>query len=269
MIRRPPRSTLFPYTTLFRSHRRPLRARSRQRQIDRELTPSIKLRSLARSVTFNGADTNLEPFFEPLSARDAWFLYAERPDTPLDIGTVYVFEPGSDVPGGLRAAGIEDTIAERLHQVPRYRQKIKFVPFNLDHPVWIDDAHFDLGQHVRRVLLKPPGDAAQLRAEVMRILSRPLDHRRPLWEITIVQGLRSGKVVVVNRAHHAMLDGIAALDIIALLLDASPEPYSPEPPAQPWAARPAPSSWHLLRRAFWNPRAERGAGPPRSDAWRA
>ncbi|HEY8681054.1 MAG TPA: wax ester/triacylglycerol synthase family O-acyltransferase [Candidatus Dormibacteraeota bacterium] len=220
-------------------------------------------------MTFNDAYTNLAAFFEPLGARDAWFLYAERPDTPLDIGTVYVFEPGSDFPGGHGAVGIEDTIAERLHLVPRYRQKIKFVPFNLDHPVWVDDANFDLGQHVRRVLLKPPGDAAQMRAEVMRILSRPLDHRRPLWEVTIIQGLRSGKVVVVNRAHHAMLDGVASVDILALLLDASPETYHAEPPAEPWVARPAPTGWELFRRVLWNPRAEHGEGVDLSDAWRA
>ena len=220
-------------------------------------------------MTFNDAHTNLEAFFESLGARDAWFLYAERPDTPLDIGTVYVFEPGSGFSGGHGAVGIEDTIAERLHLVPRYRQKVKFVPFNLDHPVWVDDAHFDLGQHVRRILLKPPGDPSQLRAEVMRILSRPLDHRRPLWEITIVQGLRSGKVVVVNRAHHAMLDGIATVDILALLLDATPEPYHVDPPAEPWAARPAPSSWELFRRVLWNPRSARGDGVRLTDAWRA
>src|SRR5438270_13379908 len=185
---------------------------------------------------------------ESLSARDAWFLYAERADTPLDIGTVYVFGPGSRVPGGAGALGIEATISERLHLVPRYRQRIKYVPFNLDHPVWVDDANFGLGQHVRRVFLKPPGDAAQLRAEVMRILSRPLDHRRPLWEVTIVQGLRSGKVVVVNRAHHAMLDGVATGDILALLLDATPEPYRAESPAEPWVARPARSGRDLCRR---------------------
>lgn len=211
----------------------------------------------------------MEVFFEPLSARDAWFLYAERPDTPLDIGTVYVFESESAFAGGSGAVGIEDTIAQRLHLVPRYRQRVKFVPFNLDHPVWVDDAHFDLGQHVRRVLLKPPGEPAQLRAEVMRILSRPLDHRRPLWEVTIIQGLRSGKVVVVNRAHHAMLDGIATVDILSLLLDATPEPNVVAPPTEEWVARPAPSGWQLVRRFLWNPRAERSGGLRLADAWRA
>lgn len=211
----------------------------------------------------------METFFEPLTARDAWFLYAERADTPLDIGTVYVFDSKVEFPGGHGPLGIEETIAERLHLVPRYRQRIKHVPLNLDHPVWVDDANFELGQHVRRVLLKPPCDAAQLRAEVMRILSRPLDHRRPLWEVTIVQGLRSGKVVVVNRAHHAMLDGIASVDILTLLLDADPEPSHPQPPAEEWRPRPAPSGWQLVRRVLWNPRSQGGEGMELRDLWTA
>jgi WS/DGAT/MGAT family acyltransferase len=214
--------------------------------------------------------TELETFFEPLSARDAWFLYAERADTPLDIGTVYVFDSELEFPGGHGATGLEETIAERLHLVPRYRQRVKKVPFNLDHPVWIDDANFDLGQHIRRVLLKPPGEAGQLRAEVMRILSRPLDHRRPLWEITIVQGLRSGKIVVVNRAHHAMLDGIATVDILTLLLDVTPEPSRPEPPSEPWTPRPAPSGWGLVRRVLWDPSGRGGEGLLSArDVWTA
>ncbi|HEV8597001.1 MAG TPA: wax ester/triacylglycerol synthase domain-containing protein, partial [Candidatus Dormibacteraeota bacterium] len=143
------------------------------------------------------------PFFEPLSARDAWFLYAERPETPLDLGTVYVFEGGSRVPGGRGAEGIEETVAERIHLVPRYRQRIQTLPFNLAHPVWVDDPNFDLGAHIRREVLPAPGDGAQVRKLVARILSRPLDKRRPLWEMTLVTGLKGGRVVIVNRAHHA------------------------------------------------------------------
>src|SRR5437867_10794039 len=93
------------------------------------------------------------PYHEPLTARDAWFLYAERSETPLDLGTVYVFEGGSRVPGGRGALGIEETVAERIHLVPRYRQRIHRVPFNLAHPVWVDDPHFDLGAHIRREVL--------------------------------------------------------------------------------------------------------------------
>jgi diacylglycerol O-acyltransferase len=198
-----------------------------------------------------------KPFFEPLSARDAWFLYAERPETPLDIGTVYVFEGGSQVPGGRGALGVEETIRERLHLVPRYRQRIHRVPFNLAHPVWVDDPNFDLGAHVRREVLPPPGDGVALRRLVMRILARPLDMRRPLWELTIVTGLRGGRIVLVNRAHHAMVDGVSSVDIITLLLDPSPEGYTPGPPAGSWTPRPAPSNWTLVRPVLWNLRTPR------------
>src|SRR5690242_20283734 len=192
------------------------------------------------------------PFFEPLSARDAWFLYAERPETPLDLSTVYVFEGGSRVPGGRGAIGVEETVRERIHLVPRYRQRIHRVPLNIAHPVWVDDPNFDLGQHIRREVLPPPGDGAHLRRLVMRILARPLDMRRPLWEMTVITGLRGGKVVIVNRAHHAMVDGVSSVDILSLLLDTAPEGYTPEPPATEWRPRPAPSNWQLIRPALWD-----------------
>jgi diacylglycerol O-acyltransferase / wax synthase len=195
------------------------------------------------------------PFFEPLTARDAWFLYAERPTTPLDLGTVYVFEGEAQAPGGRGALGVEETIRERIHLVPRYRQRIHRVPFNLAHPVWVDDPNFDLGAHIRREVLPPPGDGAALRRLVMRILARPLDMRRPLWEMTIVTGLKGGRVVLVNRAHHAMVDGVSSVDILTLLLDTSPDSFTPEPPAEEWKPRPVPSAWQLIRPMLWNVRA--------------
>jgi diacylglycerol O-acyltransferase len=184
-------------------------------------------------------------------------LYAERASTPLDLGTVYVFESGSQMPGGRGALGIEQTIRERIHLVPRYRQRIQRVPMNIAHPVWVDDAHFDLGAHVRREVLPPPGEGASLRRLVMRILSRPLDMRRPLWEMTIVTGLHGDRVVLVNRAHHAMVDGVSSVDILTLLLDTTPETYTPEPPEEDWAPRPAPTSWQLIRPMLWDIGANR------------
>jgi WS/DGAT/MGAT family acyltransferase len=201
--------------------------------------------------------TNGQTFFEPLSARDAWFLYAERPSTPLDLGTVYVFEAGSQVPGGRGAIGIEETIRERIHLVPRYRQRIHRVAMNLAHPVWVDDPNFDLGAHVRREVIPPPGDGAALRRLVMRILSRPLDMRRPLWELTIVTGLSHDRVVFVNRAHHAMVDGVSTVDILTLLLDITPESYTPAPPDHEWAPRAAPTDWQLIKPMLWNIGANR------------
>jgi diacylglycerol O-acyltransferase len=199
-----------------------------------------------------GEGATVKPYCEPLSARDAWFLYAERPETPLDIGTVYVFEGGSQAPGGRGALGVEETIKERIHLVPRYRQRIHRVPFNLAHPVWVDDPHFDLGAHIRREVLPRPGDGATLRRLVMRILARPLDMRRPLWEMTIITGLNGDRVVIVNRAHHAMVDGVSSVDILTLLLDTTSDSFTPKPPDEEWRPRPAPSNWQLVKPVLWN-----------------
>jgi len=207
-----------------------------------------------------------QPFYEPLTARDAWFLYAERPQTPLDLGTVYVFDGSSQLPGGRGALGVEQTVRERIHLVPRYRQRIHRVPLNLAHPVWVDDPHFDLGAHIRREVLAPPGDGATLRRLVMRILARPLDMRRPLWEMTIVTGLRGGRVVVVNRAHHAMVDGVSSVDILTLLLDTTPEGFTPEPPPEEWKPRPEPSNWQLIRPMLWDFRAAAKSDRSRTPA---
>jgi WS/DGAT/MGAT family acyltransferase len=185
-----------------------------------------------------------ERFFEPLTARDAWFIYAERQDAPLDIATVYVFEGGSRVPGGRGAAGIEATIAERLHLFPRYRQKLRRITLNLGHPVWVDDPNFDLGFHVRNEVLPQPGTGAQARDAVARILSRPLARNRPLWEMVVLHGLSRDRVMIVNRIHHAMVDGIAHRDIMTTLFDSTPEgtPVT----AEEWLPRPAPSDAALV-----------------------
>jgi WS/DGAT/MGAT family acyltransferase len=185
-------------------------------------------------------------FCEPLTARDAWFLYAERSDTPLDVATVYVFEEGSRNAGGKGALGIEDTIAARLHLVPRYRQKLHWIAFNVGHPVWVDDPHFDLRDHIRHEVLPPPATGLDARAAVARILRRPLDKRRPLWEMTVLHGLSGGRVMIVNRAHHAMVDGISHRDIMTTLFDATPQGDSFEPPAEPWRPRPAPPDVRLI-----------------------
>jgi diacylglycerol O-acyltransferase / wax synthase len=203
-------------------------------------------------------------FFESLSPRDAWFIYAERADAPLDVATVYVFEGGSRILGGRGAAGIEETVAERLHLFPRYRQKLQRVALNLGHPVWIDDPDFDLGFHIRHEKLPEPVTGARARAAVARILSRPLPRNRPLWEMVVLHGLADGRLMIVKRAHHAMVDGIAHRDIMTTLFDDSPEGSAVDTPVEPWTARPAPGSlglmWHALRELLVSP-GEPGPGP--------
>lgn len=190
-----------------------------------------------------------EAFYEPLTALDAWFLYAETAETPLHIGGVYIFEAGSRIGGGRGALGLAQTLEERLHLLPRYRQKIKWLPFNLGHPVWIDDPDFDLSYHIRRAALPRPGDDATLREYASRVYARPLDLRKPPWEITIVEGLEGGRVAMISKVHHSMVDGISTVDIGALLLDPTPEPADIKE-AEPWVPRPAPSDLEILRDTF-------------------
>ena len=198
-------------------------------------------------------------FFEELSALDAFFLYAEREEAPLHIGAVYVFEGEPTVPGGRGALGIARTLEERLHLVPRYRQRARFRPLNLGHPVWVDDPDFDLDYHVRRAALPRPGTDAVLREYAARVLARRLDVRRPLWELTIVEGLNGGRVALICKVHHAMVDGISTVDIGTLLFDLEPAPPAMTP--EPWLPRRAPDdlslamdSWDGLRRlASTNP----------------
>src|SRR5712692_3653276 len=190
------------------------------------------------------------PYFEPLAAADATFLYWEKPEAPLHIGGVYIFEGRSQVPGRRGALGIAQTIEERLHLVPRYRQKVQWLPLNLGHPVWVDDADFDLSFHVRRAALPSPGDEAALRDYAARVMSRPLDLGKPLWEMTVVEGLEGGRVALIHKVHHAMVDGISTIDIATLMLDADPEGYLPEAGGS-WRPRPAPDDLELLVDAVW------------------
>ncbi len=177
-------------------------------------------------------------FYEELTAMDSFFLYAERPEAPLHIGGVYVFE-GRAANGGRGPLGIVETLQERLHLVPRYRQRVRFRPFNVGHPVWVDDPDFDLSYHVRRSALPRPGDDAALREYTARVMARPLDTSKPLWEMYVVEGLTEGRVALISKVHHAMVDGIASLDIGTLLFDIDAGPPVPPPPRR-WRPRPEP-----------------------------
>jgi WS/DGAT/MGAT family acyltransferase len=186
-----------------------------------------------------------QPFFEELSPLDAFFLYAERHEAPLHIGAVYIFREEPELPGGRGAQGISQTLEERLHLVPRYRQKVRFRPLNLGHPVWVDDPDFDLSYHVRRAALPRPGDEAALRDYAARVFARRLDVKKPLWELYVVEGLSGGRVAMINKVHHAMVDGISSVDLGTLLFDVDPEQWVSSPPA-PWRPRPQPGDRQMV-----------------------
>ena len=185
------------------------------------------------------------PYFEPLVGIDTWFLYGERHEAPLHIGATYIFEGTPRVKGARGALGLARTIEERLHLVPRYRQKLMWPPGGIGNPVWVDDPDFDLSYHVRRAALPSPGDDEALRDYVARVFARPLDMNKPLWEVTVVEGLTGGRVAVVNKVHHAMVDGISTVDLATLLLDVEPAPTRYGRPRK-WKPRPAPTRNDLL-----------------------
>src|SRR5260221_897828 len=189
--------------------------------------------------------------FEPLVGLDTWFLYGERHEAPLHIGATYIFEGDPRVKGGRGAQGLARTVEERIHLLPRYREKPRWRPGNLGNPVWVDDPDFDLSFHIRRAALPSQGTDSTLRESRARVVARPLDLEKPLWEMTIVEGLSDNRVAVVSKVHHAMVDGISTVDIATLLLDPTPEPAKFGRPKR-WKPRPAPTQSDLLRNALEN-----------------
>ena len=176
-----------------------------------------------------------------LSALDASFLYLEEPTTPMHVGAVALFRrPRS----GLEYEDLLRLIEQRITLVPRYRQKVRHVPASLARPVWVDDPDFDLTYHVRRSALPRPGSDRSLNELIARLMSRPLDHTRPLWEMYLVEGLARNRIAVLTKTHQALVDGVSAIDIAQVILDVSQAPRDDY--SQPWTPRREPSGIRLI-----------------------
>ncbi|MBA2255918.1 MAG: wax ester/triacylglycerol synthase family O-acyltransferase [Thermoleophilaceae bacterium] len=141
-------------------------------------------------------------------------------------------------------------IEARLHLVPRYRQRLAFVPYGQGRPRWVDDPHLNLSYHVRATALPAPGSEEQLRALAGRVFSQGLDRDKPLWEMWIVHGVEGGRFAVLSKTHHALVDGVSGVDIVSVLFDTKPEPDAPPDPGRAWLARPLPSGPQLLAEAL-------------------
>ena len=178
---------------------------------------------------------------ERLGALDVSFLYLESPTTPMHVGGLAIFAQPKQ---GFSYDTLASLIEKRISLVPRYRQKIKSVPGHLASPVWVDDADFDLSYHVRRSALPRPGSDDQLKELVARVQSRALDRNRPLWEMYLVEGLSHDRFAIITKTHHAMVDGVSAIDISQVILDVTPTPR--EIPDDLWMPRPEPSGSALL-----------------------
>ena len=174
-----------------------------------------------------------------MSPLDASFLHLEGPVSPMHIGSVAVFE-GPAPP----ASELEAMVAGKLPVVPRYRQKVRFVPLDLGRPLWVDDPHFNIGYHVRHTALPPPGGDEELRNLVGRVMSQQLDRTKPLWEMWMVEGLEDGHWAIISKVHHAMVDGVTGTDLLTVVLDQDPSPPPPEPGV--WEPAPEPSNTALF-----------------------
>src|SRR4051794_38248769 len=172
-----------------------------------------------------------------LSSLDAQFLALETPRQAGHVAGLAILDPSTTEAGALTCGDLQDLLAERLPQLPPLRWRLAEVPLGLDYPYWVDDVDFDLDFHVREIGLAPPGGDDQLAEQVARIVSRPLDRSRPLWELYLVHGLKSGHVAMLTKIHHALIDGMSGAEIMGLLLDLGPDaPKLPTEPPQ-WRGR--------------------------------
>jgi diacylglycerol O-acyltransferase len=183
-----------------------------------------------------------------LTGLDTSFLHLEDDSAHMHVAAVMTFEGAppehEDVVEGIRS---------RLHLVPRYRQRLAFVPLGQGRPRWVDDPHFNLNYHVRHTALPEPGTEDQLKRLAGRVFSQRLDRDKPLWEMWVVEGLDGGdRFAVLSKTHHALVDGVSGIDIMSILFDTKPQPDAP-PPAEEkrWLPAPTPSRAQLLAEALF------------------
>ena len=194
---------------------------------------------------------------QQLSSLDAAFLYLDAPNSPMHVGGVQIYDQ-SNSPGGIvRFKDILKFYEDRLHLARCFRQKLVRVPFNMDHPYWVEDEHFNIEFHIRHIALPKPGDWRQLCIQIARLHARALDMSRPLWEVYVIEGLDSidglppNCFAVYTKVHHAAIDGVSGAELTAAVHDMSPD-APPPVPASEWEPERNPTSVELITRAHLN-----------------
>jgi WS/DGAT/MGAT family acyltransferase len=191
-----------------------------------------------------------------MSPLDATFLHIEDGVNHMHIASCARFEGPAP-----SYESLVELFRGKLPLVPRYRQKVRFVPGAIGRPVWVDDPHFRIDYHIRHTALPPPGSDDDLRNLMGRLMSQQLDRNRPLWEVWLVEGLADGSWALISKVHHCMVDGISGTDLMALILDASRE--SSPAVADDWRPAPEPSDSDLIRDAI----SETLASPTEMARW--
>jgi diacylglycerol O-acyltransferase len=183
--------------------------------------------------------------YDRLSALDATFLEIEDASVHMHVGAVGIFDarPLRDPSGNLDFERIKASAEATLRKAPRFRQRLAHVPL-IGHPVWVDDATFNLSYHLRHTSLPKPGGERLLKRLAGRIMSQQLDRGKPLWEMWFVEGLAEDKLAVITKIHHSVIDGLSGIDLMGVLMRPRPDPAIEH--AGPWVPSPAPSGGRLL-----------------------
>ncbi|WP_278314230.1 wax ester/triacylglycerol synthase family O-acyltransferase [Lolliginicoccus levis] len=242
-----------------------------------EATRVAPVEAEAPEVEMPPATTLATPRVRQLSSLDVQFLNAETPTTVIHVGGLTILDP-SELPGGLLTApALRDVIASRLHLVPPLRWTLRTVPLGIDLPYWDDQQPVDLHYHVRAIDLRHEGDGctsdAALRELVSRLDATHLDRSKPLWEAYLITGLDGGRQALYTKVHHAVIDGVSGAEVMAAVMDLTPEPFAVPPSTTHGPEYLAPRALRLLghtaRRAATKParlaRAARTIAPHIAD----
>jgi len=195
---------------------------------------------------------------QQLSGLDAAFLYFESGNAPTHIGSFAIYDQSTATGGAVTFKEILSNVRSRLHLAKCFRQKLIRLPYDFDHPYWIEDPEFDIEFHVRHIALPHPGDWRQLCIQIARIHARPLDLSKPLWEMYVIEGLNNvegtpkNSFAVMTKIHHSAIDGVSGAELTAVIHDIEPDAI-PEPPTEQWIPEEDPSLLELgMRTAVRN-----------------
>ena len=186
---------------------------------------------------------------ERMTGIDPMFIYSDTPETPMEIAYACIFDPAT-AEGGYTFERVADLLTSRIPALPPFRRRLMPVPLGLDHPRWVDDPEFDLDNHLHRTALPAPGGEAEFTALVAEVMGRPLTPGQPPWEMHVIEGLASGKVGLIAKVHHSVIDGVAGAQMLAQLLDLTPEGGAVTEPCPPWVPARLPTQTQLMTDAL-------------------
>jgi WS/DGAT/MGAT family acyltransferase len=180
---------------------------------------------------------------------DPMFIYSDTPETPMEIAYACVFDPTS-LPQGYSFERVTGVLQMRIPTLQPFRRRLMPVPLGLDHPRWVDDPDFDLTNHLHRVALPAPGGDGEFQAMVAQVMSRPLTPEQPPWEMHVVEEMADGKIGLIAKIHHSVIDGVAGAEMLAKLLDLTAEGSAVTEPCPPWLPARLPSQTELMTDAL-------------------